>query len=216
MNPSCRRLSSRFRAFSLIELLTVIAILAVVVIFAIPAFTQISRSSNLSTAGQILVDTLTLARQAAITHNRRVEVRFYKVPEPSGSTEVAWRAMQLFLVKPAEPGQPVGTHSLQPLTRTLYFPNPIVLDDNPATTSTVLNPSNPSDSTPWDVPGVGSGATSKSFYFTPTGETDLDATKDWFATLIVSTDRIVNNGLPANFLTARVDGASGKVTVFRP
>ena len=213
----------RPRAFSLVELLTVIAIISILAALSVTAFNQISRASKLAAAGQSLVDNLNLARQTAITRNRRVEVRIYQFPSSSSSSDNACRAIRLFLVQPAG--------DLLPLTKLIRFQEPVVLSDSgtnlpnsTSTTSTILAPIDISKNAPtdatnnaakWPVPGV---ATYQyvSFNFLPDGGTDLDPGKSWLATLMLANDPPIANSLPANYLTVRIDPVIGKITVFRP
>jgi len=199
--------------FSLIELLAVMAIIILLASLAVPAFNQISRASTISTAGQTLVDTLNLARQTALTRNRKVEVRFYQLESDFDPEEKAVRAMQLFVVEPT---------GLRPITRVINFPKPVIMSDSKgglptvSTTSTILN--SQSDTTnKWDLPKIGSSYDYASFYFKPTGSTDLDPNQNnWLATLIIPTEPLASNSLPPNYVTVRIDALSGKVTVFRP
>ena len=52
--------------FPLLELLSVIVILSIMAVAAVPAFSAISRNAGWATGGQVLIDQLRLARQAAI------------------------------------------------------------------------------------------------------------------------------------------------------
>ena len=185
--------------------------------FVVPSFTQISRSSNLSNAGQMLVDTLNLARQVASTQNRRVEVRIYQLASKANTRDLACRAVQLFIVQ--------TSGSLKALTPIARFPEPVVISDSmtatlpntASTTSPILGSNSDSSNTAilCPIPGA-SGYQYVSFYFLPTGETDLDPTKKWFVTLVLANDSIVANGLPSNYLTVQIDACSGKVALFRP
>lgn len=213
----------RPRAFSLVELLTVIAIISILAALSVTAFNQISRASKLAAAGQSLVDNLNLARQTAMTRNRRVEVRIYQFPSAPGSSDTACRAIRLFLVQSAG--------DLLPLTKTICFQDPVVLSDSgtnlpnsSSTTSTILAPTDISknattdatnDATKWPVPGM-TTYQYISFNFLPDGGTDLDPGKNWLATLMLANDPLIANSLPANYLTVRIDPVIGKASVFRP
>jgi len=163
-----------------------------------------------------VVDALVLARQVASTQNRRVEVRFYQLPSATTGKK-ACRSVQLWILE--------TSGSLKAITRVSRFPEPVIISEsttatlpNPAsTTSTILN--NNSDTThdakAYPIAGV-SSYQYVSFYFLPTGETDLDHTKKWFTTLILDGSPIVANDLPANYLTVQIDPVSGKPSVFRP
>src|SRR5437867_3757142 len=64
------------RAFTLIELLTVIVIVGIILAVGIPAFTNLMKSSGLTTATRQVANTMTLARQYAITKRTKVYVVF--------------------------------------------------------------------------------------------------------------------------------------------
>ena len=228
MNPRRPIPLSRQRAFSLVELLTVIAIISILAALSVTAFNQISRASKLAAAGQSLVDNLNLARQIAMTKNRRVEVRIYQFPSSTGSSDKACRAIRLFLVQSAG--------DLLPLTKLIRFQEPVILSDSgtnlpnsTSTTSTILAPAATSsgnatttsttdttnNAAKWPVPGVDT-YDYVSFNFLPDGGTDLDPGKSWLATLMLANDPLIANGLPANYLTVRIDPVIGKVSAFRP
>ena len=114
--------------------------------------------------------------------------------------------------------------SLAEVVMALGIVAPSALPNSTSTTSTILAPTdistNPTtdaanDPAKWPVPGV---ATYQyvSFNFLPDGGTDLDPGKSWHATLLLATDPLIANSLPANSLTVRIDPVIGKITVFRP
>ncbi len=82
----------------LVELIAVICDLIVVLLaFIVPSMTGILRGNGLTSASQTLMDRLSLARQFAISNNRKVEVRFYKyaTSQVPGSLN-SFRAVQSF------------------------------------------------------------------------------------------------------------------------
>lgn len=202
-----RNMSGRRHAFSLLELLVVTAIITLLVTMTISAVGSLSRVLNLSAATQTLTDTLKLAQQAAMTKNRRIEVRFYKLSNSMDKIESSFRALQLFCIESQK------TNSLKPITRIIYLPNPVVITEaSPA--STILDSKTGTNS--WSIPEFGSAYDYASFRFLADGGTDLDVTKDWMATLVIPNDPTTTNNLPANFVTLRIDPVTGKVSVFRP
>lgn len=70
------------QAFTLVEMLTVVGIIALLIALATPALVDVIRSTRLSSAGDGLLNRLTLAQQEAIARSREVEMRFYKYPDP--------------------------------------------------------------------------------------------------------------------------------------
>jgi prepilin-type N-terminal cleavage/methylation domain-containing protein len=63
-------------AFTLIEMLTVIVIVGIILAVGIPAFTNLMKSGGLSAASRQVANTLTMARQYAITKRTNVRVVF--------------------------------------------------------------------------------------------------------------------------------------------
>ena len=73
------RSSSRLRlAFTLVEMLTVVGIIAMLVALVTPALVDIIRSTRLNSAGDGLVNRLSLTQQSAVSLGQEVELRFYR------------------------------------------------------------------------------------------------------------------------------------------
>lgn len=75
-----RRLSS---AFSLVELLVTIAVLAVLMSASLPALMGSRRSSELTQAGNLVADAVSLARQTALSKNTFVTLVVTKATPPA-------------------------------------------------------------------------------------------------------------------------------------
>src|SRR5687768_11736886 len=101
-------------AFSLVEMLTVLAIVGILSALIVPSFNSIVSSQRLPSASQLVVDQLNLARQAAITANRPVEVRFYKVKDTKDFTRDGYSAIRCMILE--ENG------TAKPLTKVLFLP----------------------------------------------------------------------------------------------
>jgi uncharacterized protein (TIGR02596 family) len=71
----------RKRGFTLIEMLTVVGIIGILVALMAPALVDIIRATRLNSAGDGLVNRISLAQQSAISLGREVEMRFYKYPD---------------------------------------------------------------------------------------------------------------------------------------
>jgi len=207
-------------AFTLVELLVVVGIMAMVVSFVAPAVTGIFRGSQLTQAGQIVSEQLGQARQAAITQNRTVQVRFYKFGDPGtpgqnskASSTWAFQAMQSFVISDG------GT--IVPLGKVALLPQGIIIDGNVALSS-VLGSGRPYITTQTiPVPRVG---TSYAYYpvnFHPNGSTDLSTTINganqlWFLTLHSAVYGVNLATQPINFWTIQIDPINGLLAGYHP
>lgn len=73
-------LSYRHRrgAFTLVEMITVVGIVSLLIALAAPALIDVVRSTRLNSAGDALVNRISLAQQSAVSLSSEVEIRFYK------------------------------------------------------------------------------------------------------------------------------------------
>lgn len=195
-------------AFSLIELLVVVAIIAILSSLALSGLGNVSRSSNLTSAAQRLGDQLALARQAAVTRNLPVEVRFYQLPDwdaaPSAGANY-WRGVQSFVRD--------GT-TITPLARPVLLPARVAINTD-STVSPIWSAMTNGTAT---VGNFGSRPF-RSLTIRPNGMVQLNVPTDaaqCFFTLHHENDPPVNGSLPANFATVQINPITGKVTLLRP
>ena len=200
-------------AFSLVELLVVIALVALVSTFAMPAVGSLNRSNEITRAQQIIEQQLVSARGAAVTRNRRVEVRFYKFTGPGAiGNAQTFRAVQAFLIDENNKATPTG--------RIAKLPDSVLLNEVAANSSLL----GLADKVNWDatndpqvsLPGVGTSYTAKAFQFRPDGSTCLTATNMWFVTVHSAINGATAATPPSNFATVQVDPVSGAVRSYRP
>jgi uncharacterized protein (TIGR02596 family) len=203
-------------AFTLIELLVVIGLITTLAALSVPAFSHMVKAAALSNAGFSVIDQLNLARQTALSRNCSVQVRFYRLPDDTGTGSPAdYRAVQIFL----DDGR-----ALEPLGKPVYFPSRIIIAPNPVVSSimddtmTGLLPETAPE--PGD-PGLGEYGGNyryRAFYFKPGGATDLPDSQNRlvFFSLINKTDQLAANGLPANYLTIQIEASTGRVKSYRP
>lgn len=199
------RLGRRARAFTLVELLVVIAILLIVVALIVPAFNTIGKAQALTTGTNMVIDGLKSARQTALSQNRMVEVRFYRLPGTAGGVD-AFRAMKTMQF--GEDGTQVKA-----LTKLERMPGGIVMSDN-ANFSTILDGATQSE----DLPGA-PGTPYRAVGFTPVGSTTLPPNTRWFVSLKAENAAPVTppTSKPAdNFATIQIDPINGAVKLFRP
>jgi uncharacterized protein (TIGR02596 family) len=195
------------RAFTLIELLVVMGLLAIVLTFALPAFNSVSRAGNLTNGGYMVEDAFKLARQMAVSQNRRIIIRFYKTAGEVGLTK-DYRAFRLYVYDAN--GNPTPAGPLKKLPAGIIMPDDIKY-------STILT--NAPDTGTEDIPGA-SSASYSAVEFGPDGSLKLDpdgaAGDRWFVTIKVDGEA-ETGGLPGkNFITVMLDPVTGRTKKFQP
>ncbi len=78
MHPKSQSRFAKSGAFTLVELLTVVGIITLLIALATPTLVDVIRSTRLSSAGDSLLNRLSLAQQEAIARSKEVEMRFYQ------------------------------------------------------------------------------------------------------------------------------------------
>jgi uncharacterized protein (TIGR02596 family) len=201
MNTPCQ--SEAGKGFSLLEILAVIAIIAMVAVLTTPAISSALQAGRLNNAIALVSDEAALARQAAIANNRRVEVRFYRIPAEGGdAANPVFRALQTVMVSPS--GEET---TLAPLK---VFPYPIEISDKTGETTLLRTDYQQTGS----LPGRGN-VPYNWFSFLPSGRTDLAPGTNWYLT-IYNPREAATNGLPANFATIQIDPFTGHTKIYRP
>lgn len=215
-----KQLCSR-RAFTLIELLITMAIMIVLLGLVAPSVAPLIRSSNLNKAASMITDELNKARQLALTQNKDVEVRFYKLPSKTSPSDLQYRAFRCFAAT-------TNNSTRSPLSPVRYLPEPIIFATDPDKSgnivSTILDIGNTSrsglTSGSESIPSAAS-ATYISFLYRPTGGTSLapvdTSTGNWYLTLYAENmPKTPDTGIPANYFTAQIDPVTGHVRTYRP
>jgi uncharacterized protein (TIGR02596 family) len=215
--PGSPRRARTTGAFTLVELLVVLTIMAIIVGISAPAISSVLRSYNLNGASQALIGQLNFARQTAVARNQAVEVRFYKLTDPTSTSNQVYRGVQAFqLGVPTSGTTPVYT----PITKPYLFPAGIIISSDATTASTIFNAATfgiTGPSTDATQPPPYNAATYYSFRFRGTGQTDLTpATTSPVLTVYPENSKIVANGLPADFLTLQIDVINGTVRYYQP
>lgn len=208
---SRERGGAKCAAFSLVEILVVIAIMVVLLAIAVPASSSLLGGMNMGRSAGIIADELNFARQTALSRNRDVEVRFYKVASKVGGGEGRFRAVQSFLIEGLDPA------GWKPMSRVKVLPEPIMISDDAAYSSLLKPPSGSGGITQGNenLPGHGN-SDYVSFLFRANGGTSLKpVTEKWFMTLL-SEKSADQSGLPANYFTVQVDPVTGRTRSYRP
>jgi uncharacterized protein (TIGR02596 family) len=196
-------LTHKDRAFSLIELLVVVAIFALLATLALPAFTSIATGGAISRGGQLVGDQIVLARQEATSKNRRVQVRFVKLPDPGDPTRETLRGVQLWIQR--------DDGTFEPQDRLLKLPETILISESPS-----LSPLISQISGTTNFPGVGSRSY-VGFAFQANGGIDgaVSNTAN-FITTHLARDGTNLSSPPSNYYAVRINPFTGRVTYYRP
>ncbi len=224
--------------FTLVEMLTVVGIIALLIALATPALVDVIRSTRLSSAGDSLLNRMTLAQQEAIARSREVEMRFYKFP--NADTD---RPTQPFFYAYQVVETPSGADALA-ISEPYYIESGIVLADKQEVSpllqttmpqqkqqrsgSFVFSPGNgiSPDSVQYaamrfypdgscrmlnqdDPSAVSTESQAARAYITPT----LDQS---FFTLVEWQDAMLPTIPPKNFYCIQIDAYTGKARVYRP
>jgi len=196
-----RMRSPRF-AFSLIELLAVLAIVGILAVLAMPALSSVTQSRQLAQASQLLADKIILARQEAVTKNRKFQVRIVDLPVNSTNS---WSGLQLWIAD--EQG------NMTPYGQLHKFPDSVMIAPEAS-----LSPLLTADSLLSGTTNFGSAGNRPwvGFQLRPAVAMDVGAVTmtNNFLTVVRTVDR--GKLPPSNFQTIRVNPVTGRVTSFRP
>ena len=179
----------RRAGFSLIELLVVVAILGLMVTLLVPALGSIVSGRNLELGGSQVVDSLSLARQIAMSRGRRV------VWEMDAGTNGLYRIMEF----------KGGTW--QPASRIQTLPENIRPDSNTAN-STLFSATNAPCTNNFSN-SIASVSSVVSITFRPDGTTLLSPSA-------VNSLRLKHAQTTNNWFVITVNGVTGKTQVYRP
>jgi len=201
------------RAFTLVELMAVLAIILIVSAIAVPTLGPMMQSYNLSRGETMINDEFTTARQAALTRNSDVEVRFDKIGTAGAPADLQFRAFHAVL-----------SSTSTPLDKISYLPGSIIVSPNVAN-STLLDYTNSNRSGLMTgqetLPGSSTPVNYVSFLFRATGGTGLTPVTPpvgiWDVTLLQESAPVVAaTGLPTNYVTVQIDPVEGQVRIYRP
>lgn len=195
-------------AFTLVELMVVITIIVIVSAFATPAVTTILRGNKIARAGTTIAQELSRARQQALTHNRKTEVRFYKFTDPrTPAAENAYRGVQIF--KTELDGTKIAIGNMKTL------PEGVVMNETAGLSPLIAN-TLPLSGTKPKIPHVDTAYTAQVLEFLPDGSTALDPANKWFVTVHNEIDGASASTAPDNFYTVQIDPLLGTLRSHRP
>jgi uncharacterized protein (TIGR02596 family) len=208
-NPSPRRGwpplrdPGRNEAFSLIELLTVIVVITILGALLVASPT-LWRSTGVTTAGNMVMDDMALARELAVSSNEPTEVWFLR---PTGGT--LFGATQIYTVD--QNGNWTSYGGIH------HLPGNVGIDSG-SKLSTLFGASNKKT---WTfqaqaaIPGYGTSYDAWFVRIMPDGSV-AQATQNLFLTLhdVALGDQLT--ALPSNYLVINIDYVTGTVTLYRP
>lgn len=187
-------------AFSLVELLVVIAIISVLAVLAVTAFSDIQRSSGVTGGGNLLADSIALARETAASRNRLVDVRLVASPDPTRPDGTGLNSFQLWIADR-------DGSTFEPQSKLSHFQSGVEVVD-----STSLSPLLDRQSGTANF-GTAESLAWKGFRIRPDGSLAGAAVGADFLTIRHERDDATP---PQNFFAIRVDPVTGRVTTYRP
>jgi len=199
----CRTLKRCKGGFTMAELLTVLVIMAILVALVVSSPT-LWRSTNVTVAGNQLMEDPAFARELAISSNEPTEVWFLR---PTGGT--LFGASQIYTVDQTGVWSPYGgVH---------HLPANIGADSG-TTLSSLFAAGNKkvwTSQAQASIPGYGTNYDAWAVRFMPDGSVGT-ATQNLFLTLhdISLGDQLTT--LPTNYSLINIDYLTGAVTLYRP
>jgi len=192
------------------------AILLILMALLLPATTSLMGSMNISRASSLITDELNYARQTALSRNRDVEVRIYRMESKMDANTKQYRAIRALLADGSDPA------NSKPLSKVKYLPESVIISDAVAF-STLLDYGNTNRSgLVFSNETLPIGVTEYvSFLFRANGGTSLTPVTppigNWFLTLYAEkAPTNVATGLPNNYFTAQIDPVTGRLRNYRP
>lgn len=198
----CRTANSR-GAFSLLELLVVMAIILFLGALAKPAINSLQESNSLSSAGQILVGQIDLARQTASTSGQTIQVRLLQL----GTSDAGYNAVQI--------GRTDVNNNWMALGRLARFPGTAVVSEDKTNVSPLL--ATPDLETGTMNVGGFSNVSYAAFGIRPSGVVEPAASDMSSFFLGIVLWRAGNSdSVPANFVFVQINPETGNPLIYRP
>lgn len=218
--PSCFR-DRQVRAFTLVELLIVISVMGLMLAMAGTGAGSLMTTLRMKEAVQTVGDAMEHARQVAMTSNREVVFRIYKVSNDMG--EESWRSVEYgtvdVVINPDDAGYKDPTAAdyeppFNPSGAPETLPEGLVFHPS-ATYSTLLSENQADLVKGTETASSGLNRSYLSFRFLPDGRCNLSSTQKWTLTIVKEAE-VSGGGLPINFATMQLEPATARVRFFRP
>lgn len=217
------RARRRRAAFTLIEILIVVTIIAILTTITIGAASSSINSLRMKQAISSVTGIIARARQQAMSTNKEIYVRIYKMADERGV--VGWRAMEfgiaLVITDPAatgyvDPSSPGFKNTFQRIAPMERLPQGFVF--HPSTTySTILDSTNTALVSGTEAAPEGGTRDYVSFLCLPEGRCTLPVSSSWTLTIANEQDLLkTKTGLPANFTTLQMEPRTTRMWTYRP
>lgn len=206
---SARQSRDTAQGFSLVEMVVVVAIAALLFTFATPYTLGAIQAASLTSAGDSLLQKLSLAQQRAVTENKPVGVDLYYYSK-DGMT--GCHAMQLISYDPV-------TSTAKPLEAPVYWSEgrAVLVDGvlSPIFTGTLAASDTGAATQP---PFSDLEATFKRILFYPNGSTSLRVPlRNAYLTFVsIQNYQEKMESPPPNYYTVQVDPVTGRTRSYRP
>lgn len=228
-------LTRRPAAFTLVEMLTVLGIISLLIALMAPTLVDVVRSTRLNSAGDALVNRISLAQQSAVSLSAEVEVRFYRYVDstsdsPNANSFYAYQVVQTM---------PNGTEKA--ISDPYYLESGIVISPqeelSPLLKTTVQQSETSSGNFLFTPPGSATGddVTYASLRFYPDGgmrllSSSVNATDEVAEVaqaytipefnksflILVESKESQNSQVPPNYYCIQIDSYTGRTRVYRP
>jgi uncharacterized protein (TIGR02596 family) len=198
--------------FSLVELLTVVAVIAIMAVATVPALRGALDGITVASSADQVGAELAFARQAAISRNLPVEVRFYNL---AGDRGEGWRGMASVI-----PASASGAVQDEWVGRPTTLAGATIFDNS--SFSSLLEAASAERVSPRRGTQNGSAPQNLqnrpyvAFQFNPNGSTNLPRDQAWNITLRNENSRPASGAPAENFVSIVIDSMTGQFMVYQP
>lgn len=208
--------------FTLSEITVVIAIMAILMALAASSLKGMMDTLRMKEGIFTIRSVMERARQLAITLNRDVTLRIYRLPDDGGGE--AWRSFEYGVEKlVTDPDDREYKDPTTPGFRPRFVPSapaerlPAGLIIHPSTTFSLLVDGTRSELEKGEDTGPGGVSRSyTSFKFTPEGRCNLPIARSWTLTIVPDKTDVQTATLPPNYAVLQLDPSTADVRVYRP
>ena len=184
------------------ELLLVVAVVGILLVLTVPALSSITSGRRLDQAGSQMADSLSLARQTAMSRGCRVRWELARIGTPP-----LYQIHRLLEFR---------TGGWQPSTKWTPLPDAVQLSTNSARTGLQTRATNTTLAFTYQGTNYPVTTTCIPITFLPDGTTDLQPGPDNFLTLEPTTGTRDASGATRNWFSIVINPVTGRTEIFRP